>query len=211
MTEPGTDLAATPPGIHVSHEAARRRRSEGPGADRSWRVGADGEIAVAAVLERLTGAGALERALGREPRWRVLHSVPLGESGGRMRDIDHLVLGPPGVITINTHHHPRGRVVVEGDAVLVGGRSVEHIASARAEAARAGQALSAALGRPVPVRPFVALVGALLWLRGSPRGVSVCTAADLVAALRALPERWSRAEVAAAYAQARRPATWAPG
>ncbi|MGI5129593.1 nuclease-related domain-containing protein [Pseudonocardia sp. CA-107938] len=202
------DLAATPAGIHVTHEAARRRRSEGPGADRSWRIGADGEIAVAAVLSRLTQESVLDRALGRAPRWRVLHAVPLGLSEGRMRDIDHLVLGPPGVVTINTHHHPRGRVVVEGDSVLVGGRSVEHVASARAEAARAEEALSAALGRPVRARPIVALVGALLWQRRAPAGVTVCTAADLVATLNALPPVWGRSEVADAFAAARRPATW---
>jgi hypothetical protein len=208
MSDIPADLAATPPGIHVTHEAARRRLREGPGADRSWRIGADGEIAVAAVLSRLVHESVLDRALGRPPQWQVLHAVPLGPSEGRMRDIDHLVLGPPGVITINTHHHPRGRVVVEGDSVLVGGRSVEHVSSARAEGARAGEALSAALGRPVPVRSFVALVGALLWQRRSPRGITVCTAADLVAALRALPPVWGRSEVAAAFAVARQPATW---
>jgi hypothetical protein len=208
MTELPADLAATPPGIHVTHEAARRRLREGPGADRSWRIGADGEIAVAAVLDRLVHESVLDRLVRREPQWRVLHAVPLGLAGGRMRDIDHLVLGPPGVITINTHHHPRGRVVVDGDAVLVGGRSVEHVTSARAEGARAGAALSAALGRPVPVRSFVALVGALLWQRRSPSGITVCTAADLVAALRVLPPVWGRAEVAAAFAVARVPGTW---
>lgn len=210
MTTSSTDLAGTPPGIHVTHEAARRRQIEGPGADRSWRIGADGEIAVAALLRRITGAGVIERALGREPRWRVLHAVPLGESGGRMRDIDHLVLGPPGVITINTHHHPDGRVVVDGDAVLVGEQPVEHVATARAEAARARRALAAALGRRVPVRPVVAIVGGLLWVRRGPSEVTVCTAFDLVTALRALPARWGRGEVAAAYAQARLPATWTP-
>ena len=44
----GGDLADNVPGIGVTHEAARRRQSEGVGADRSWRVGADGEA------ERLT-------------------------------------------------------------------------------------------------------------------------------------------------------------
>ena len=40
----------------------------------------------------------------RTPRWRVLHSVPV--EGGR--DIDHVMIGPPGVVTINSKHHRPG-------------------------------------------------------------------------------------------------------
>lgn len=43
------DLAGNAPGIGISYEAVRRRQAEGLGADRSWRVGADGEVTVAEV------------------------------------------------------------------------------------------------------------------------------------------------------------------
>jgi hypothetical protein len=65
-----------------------------------------------------------------------------------------------------------------------------------------------ALGTPVPVLPVVALVGALLWEQAAPRGIIVCTATELVSTLRRLPAVWNRADVAAAFAVARRPATW---
>ena len=48
------DLACNPPRIGITYQAARRRQAEGVGADRSWRVGADGEFAVAQLLATLT-------------------------------------------------------------------------------------------------------------------------------------------------------------
>lgn len=82
---PWTDLARNAPGIGISHEAARRRQSEGVGSDRSWRVGADGEVRVTEVLGELTEVSRWDRLRGRGPRWRVLHSVPLADRHGRIR------------------------------------------------------------------------------------------------------------------------------
>jgi hypothetical protein len=120
------DLAANAPGIGISHEAARRRRAEGLGADRSWRVGADGEVAVAAVLGELTEVGWWARFRGREPLWRVLHSVPLGDGRGRVRgDVDHLLIGPPGVVALNSKHHRAGRLALHGGQLVVNGYPTE--------------------------------------------------------------------------------------
>jgi len=59
------------------------------------------------MLGRFTTASGWERLLRRSPRWRVLHSVPLRDARGAVRgDIDHVLIGPPGVVTINTKHHP---------------------------------------------------------------------------------------------------------
>jgi hypothetical protein len=63
--------------------------------ERAWRVGADGEEEVGGRLRKLGNA------------WHVLHvlhAVPVGTNGG---DIDHVVIGPPGVFTLNTKNHPR--------------------------------------------------------------------------------------------------------
>jgi hypothetical protein len=47
----------------------------------------------------------------------VLHSVPLLDAAGRGRgDIDHVLIGPPGAVTINTKHHRAGRLELDGDA-----------------------------------------------------------------------------------------------
>ena len=54
--------------------------------ERAWRVGAKGEEKVASELAKL------------DARWRVLHAVEVGENGS---DIDHVVIGPPGVFTLN--------------------------------------------------------------------------------------------------------------
>jgi hypothetical protein len=72
--------------------------------------------------------------------------VTLRTAAGEMRgDIDHLVIGPPGVITINTKHHPRGKVLVDGDAITVNGRGTAYVAKARKEAERARSMLATAL------------------------------------------------------------------
>ena len=54
------------------------RQADGAGADRSRRVGADGEFEVAALLATLTGVSRWDRWRGRGPGWFVLHSVELG-------------------------------------------------------------------------------------------------------------------------------------
>jgi len=65
---------------------------------RSWYRGAIGEIEVAEVLSKLG------------PEWTVLHAVPVGSGSS---DIDHVVIGPAGVFTINTKNHT-GKVFVAG-------------------------------------------------------------------------------------------------
>jgi hypothetical protein len=83
------DLARNVPETSITHEATRRRVSEGAGADRSWRVGADGEFAVA-----------------------------------------ELLIGPPGVVTINTeHHHHRAKLVLDGVSVVNAGRLLHTLRS----------------------------------------------------------------------------------
>ena len=62
-------------------EEARRLREEA----RWYDVGGDGEEIVGAVLD----AGLTE-----DDGWHVIHSVVVSKQGG---DIDHIVVGPPGV------------------------------------------------------------------------------------------------------------------
>jgi hypothetical protein len=129
--------------------------------DRSWRVGAAGERAVGAHLDPLARRG-----------WRVLHAVSLGLGG----DADHLLIGPFGVFTVNTKHHPRA-VVQVGDRVLfVRGRQQPYIGKAGREAARVRTALSAAAGRPVHVAPLIVVHGHRQlrgWISNRPQGVQV--------------------------------------
>lgn len=212
------DLALNPPGIGITHEAARRRQVEGMGADRSWRVGAQGEFAVADLLATLTEPSRWQRWRGRSTEWFVLHSVPLGDGHGRVRgDVDHLVIGPPGVVSINTKHHRTGKLYLHGDELVLNGHPTAYVPKARREAQRVNsflqQTLTAQLpelaGR-VPVRPLLVIVGGRLMTDAWPAGVTVVMASTLIEALRAFPAVLSVEEVGAVYELVRRSTTWNP-
>lgn len=213
-----SDLAGNAPGIGVAYEAARRRQADGIGSDRSWRVGADGEVRVAELLAELTTPSRWERLRRRPPGWRVLHSVPLLDARGRARrDIDHVLIGPPGVVTINTKHHRAGRLQLDGDTLVVNGRPTEYVRKARLEAVRAAELLRAALvdagdppraGRLV-VRPLLAIVGGRLLVTRWPPDVAVVMTRQLVSILRGMPTALDAGDVDAVFALARRSTTWA--
>lgn len=211
-----TDLARNAPAIGVSYEAARRRQADGVGTDRSWRVGADGEVRVAELLGELTRTQ-WYRWRGRAPSWRVLHSVPLLDARGRGRgDIDHVLIGPPGVVTVNTKHHRAGRLELDGDALVVNGRPTEYVRKARLEALRAGELLRAALvgigatelAERLVVRPLLAIVGGRLLVTSWPAGVTMVMTRQLVPILRGMLAVLDARDVEAVFARARRSTTW---
>lgn len=211
------DLASTAAGIGISYEAARRRRTEGLEADRAWRVGADGEAAVGELLTQLTTPTRWQRLRRQTPPWRVLHGIPLADTRGRPRgDVDHLVIGPPGVLSLNTKHHRGARVVLDGDELTVNRRPTEHIPKARRELERVSAALRPALAAAelgelatrLPIRPMIVLVGARLTRSSFPSGVTVVMSADLVTTLRQMAPSIPPTEVEAVFAVARRSTTW---
>jgi Nuclease-related domain len=213
------DLALNPPGIGVTHEAARRRQVEGTGADRSWRVGADGEFAVATLLATPTEVSRWDRWRGRAPQRFVLHAVPLGDGQGQVRgDVDHLLIGPPGVVSINAKHHRTGKLVLDGDQLVLNGHRTDYVPKARREAHRVTDFLQTALavhgpadlaGR-VPVRPLLVIVGGRLVTTHWPAGVTVVMTSTLIEAITAFPAALDRKQVAAVYELARRSTTWNP-
>lgn len=110
--------------------------------ERAWRRGASGE--------RLTGWW-----LGRLPEgWHVFHDVPVGDAGA---NIDHLLIGPPGVFTINTKNLT-GKVWVGAKSILHNRRRTDFLPKASAEARRASRLLTSAVGRPVEVRGVLAIL-----------------------------------------------------
>ena len=213
------DLAGNPPGIGITHEAARRRQTEGVGADRSWRVGADGEFAVADLLATLAAVSRWNRLRGRTQLWRVLHSVPLGDGHGHASgDVDHLLVGPPGLVSINTKHHRTGKLYLDGDQLVLNGHRTDYVPKARREADRVTRLLQATLaahghielaGR-VSVRPLLVIVGGRLMTDRWPAGVTVVMTSTLIHAVRAFPTALDPDEVAAVYELARRSTTWNP-
>ncbi|GAA2438677.1 nuclease-related domain-containing protein [Streptomyces glaucus] len=111
----------------------------------SWRKGLAGERRVGAELNRLGRHG-----------WRVLHSIPLANKV----DIDHLLIGPGGVFSINTKHHHKRAVWVGDDSVKVDhGKPAPYARKSRAEANRVVRVLERYCDFPVPVEPVLVFVG----------------------------------------------------
>ncbi len=164
--------------------------------EKSWRASAAGERLVGAQLAHLVRL---------YPGWRVLHGVP---AGGQGADIDHLVIGPAGVFTISTRHHPQGRVRVNGDAVFVNGQRVSWVRNSRFEAASASRMLAEAVGHQVGVRALVVTAGAGLAVEQQPEGMTICDRRSVVDLLRKQPVMLSAHQVEDLFAAARRPTTW---
>ena len=138
-----------------------------------WYLGAQGEIEVGDKLATLT------------PEWAVFHALPIGGHGW---DIDHVLVGPGGVITINTKQHRGQRVLVEERSVLVDARPVPYLRHANFEAERVTTLLEEHRPLSTPVIPLVVFVGARsIDVRSSPDPVTVLDAQELVPWLTALP------------------------
>ncbi len=145
------------------------------------------------------------------PRWDVLHVVPVDESS---KDIDHLVIGPPGVFAITTENFPGQEIKVNGDFLAVGNQRFDDIAVARELGAHAAELLSAAAGRPVVVQPLLVVVTPTkLALRQQPDGASVVASKQLLHYFDRLDRTLDGAEVAFISDVADRHSTWqaAPG
>jgi hypothetical protein len=191
MTEVLARTHARPP---RSSTARLLGRSPLKADDRSWYWGALGEIAVGRRLARL----------GSE--WTVLHAVPVGRGDA---DIDHVVVGPGGVFTINTKNHSGQKVFVGGRALLVAGKKQDHVRNSEHEAARAATRLSAAVGSPVEVRPLLVVVRPRSLTIGSkPAVVTVTTDAQLVRWLKKRPVVLSHERVRSLAEAAARPSSW---
>lgn len=159
-----------------------------------WYVGALGELEVARRLG----------ALG--PGWYVLHSVPVGTGAS---DLDHVVIGPAGVFTINTKHHRGQDVWVGAKRILVNGQRTDHLRNAAYEAKRASKLLSVAARRLVDVTPTVAIVGARpMTVRERPTDVAVLHDHELVRWLQRRPVTLTPEQVQHLAAVAARPAAW---
>jgi hypothetical protein len=198
---PGADLALHRPGhavlaaIEDQHRSATNSVIDGmPGTLDdgivSWCVGYVGETQVGTELARLG------------PAWRTLHGVPVGTAGS---DIDHVVIGPPGVFTINTKHHAGVNVDVKGDSIFVGRDYQHYVRNARKEAVRAQAAVS---DSTVPVRAVITTVGARLRVKQAPQDVMVLDSAALVPWLSSQPAVLTDADVQRLFEHLRWSGRW---
>lgn len=120
---------------------------------RSYRLGYEGEIAVGQELNQLMRDG-----------YRVYHDFPAGKF-----NIDHIVVGPPGVFAIETKARSKptskdrkadAKVKYDGKCLrFPNGTDVESLDQAKRQAEWLSKWLRRAVGEAVGVRPVVALPG----------------------------------------------------
>jgi hypothetical protein len=162
--------------------------------DYPWYKGAVGEVAVGQVLERLG------------PEWVVLHAVPVGAGAS---DIDHVLIGPAGVFTLNTKNHAGQPVWVAGQTLMVAGKKQRHLYNASHEAARAAKLLSRKVGAPVEATGVVVVVAPKsMTVRAKPSGAVVVTDRQLLRWLSGRPTVLTPRQVAVVAAAAMEPGTW---
>jgi hypothetical protein len=166
--------------------------------ERAHRKGAEGEERVGPILDSLAKHG-----------WRTLHSIPTGKHG----DIDHLSIGPGGVVLFNTKYNHGAKFSSNASGVYVNGARTDYVPQIKDQARRAFEALKRA-GAPAPfVTPWIVLVnGSVLQpeaeLGPSPKGVSITTNWNLKINLRRMEKVLSQDQVDAIYDIARRSTTW---
>ena len=165
--------------------------------ERAWRLGADGEEKV---------ADQFDRVVKKDPRWQFIHSIPVGSRGS---DIDHVVVGPGGVFTVNTKNHPNAKIWVGGDTVMVNGQRHPYVRNARHEAARASNLLTEACGWPVQVEGVVAVVNASEWtVKTPPKDVHVVARRQIARWLLKHGDVLDASRQAEVFEAARRSTTW---
>lgn len=167
------------------------------GESSSWYRGAQGEIIVGGILATLP------------PEWTAFHALPVGKKGA---DIDHLVIGPGGIFTINTKHHKNKPIWVAGRTLMVSGQKQPHIPSAEFEAKRVTKLVTERMPDVAPAQPILTLVNPKsLSIKTKPKLVKVVAAVSLRRWLLARPAILSSAELAELEAIIDDPATWPPG
>lgn len=159
----------------------------------SWDKGAEGEERVAKRLAKLP-----------RDRWVALHDLPLGGGG---RNVDHLVIGPGGVFSVNTKNLS-GNVIVKENAFLVSGFPDRCLHIARDEAQRVGERLSAAAGETVPVEPVLVVLTPSLEVRARPDDVHVLGERDVPKWFEARPATLDAPAANRVYRYARRNGVW---
>ena len=162
-------------------------------SERAWRVGADGEEKVARRLRKLPAG------------WHVLHSVPVGDKGS---DIDHVIVGPGGVFTVNTKNHSRSKVWVSQNSFLVNGHKTDHLRNSRHEAQRATRLLSVACSFTVNVTPIIVVMASAMKVKAQPEGVEVVRHRHIARWLAQRPNMLSPRDVERIFDVARRDTTW---
>lgn len=199
---PGEQLGEQIAAAHRAGErpTALRRLLLGKHAYSTWERGAIGEWLVAEQLAALAA---------RDSRWGFLHSIPVGHRGA---DIDHLIIGPGGVFTLNAKHHDGCSIWVARNTFMVNGTYQPYVRNSRHEAQRAARLLKRASGMEIPVTGVVVPVNARsILIKEYPEDVLVVERMDLVPFLLGAPPVLMREQVERLFEHARLRSTWTTG
>lgn len=162
----------------------------------SWYRGAVGELAVGRILATLPD------------EWVAFHALPIGKKGA---DIDHLVIGPGGIVTINTKNHSGKSVWVGGQTLMVSGQKVPHIRNADFEATRVTTLLRERMPLLPAAQPVLAILDPkTLNVKAKPEHVTVLSAARLRRWLVKRPVVLSPDQLAELTAIINERSTWPP-
>jgi nuclease-like protein len=198
------DLAANHAGKAVQAEAEAARRAH------PWKT-ALGELfgvqtAAAACAKGCKGEQLVAKQLATlGSPWEILHSIPIGT---KETDIDHLVIGPGGVFSLNAKNHLGKRVWVHTEVVKVNGQTRDYPRVSEHEARHASRLLSGACGFPVAVTGVVVVLASALHFGSHPTRTPVVGRKEIARWLRAQPPVLDAATVASIYAVARQSTTW---
>jgi hypothetical protein len=148
----------------------------------AWAAGAAGEARTGRYLDMLTDEG-----------FRVLHDRAIP---GSRANIDHIVVGPPGIVVIETKSL-KGRLRVRGSDVYVDGRRTAMIEEVRREALAVQTVLADEIeARGLRVGMVVCVHRAdFPWRRVRVSGIPIVSGRGLVKILRTAPDRLSEADV----------------
>lgn len=205
----GRDLSLNKPG-DSAREMARAKFREAPvsnlakrlmgrntGDDWTWRQGVRGEQQVGRALDNAT----------RIRGWFVLHGITRNARG---TDVDHLLIGPGGIFSINAKFHEGKKVWLGEHAIWVGGKAQHHLRDARSEAKKVKQLLDAAYPSPHEVTPVVIIAGSSSFSRAKkvPSDVVVRHVSEIADWVVGMEEKIRPWEVEQLYGVARWERTW---
>lgn len=165
-----------------------------PSDDRAGRTGALGKWGLRDRLDRLSA-----------DEWQVFHDLALGPK----RNLDHLVVGPRGIYSINARF-VTGTVKVKQNRIYTNGVPTILLWAARYEAKEVAARLSAAVGRKVSVMPALAFWCSEWILESPPEDVLLGRVGAFPGCLKSRPVQMSLTEVSAICKVAHDEALWTP-
>ncbi|HET9733374.1 MAG TPA: NERD domain-containing protein [Acidimicrobiales bacterium] len=174
--EPGLSAARQAEAKKSRAEELRRQAARLEDQSRAWQLGVEGEVATAEALEGLTQRG-----------WAALHDRAI--PGSRV-NIDHLVVGPPGVVVVDSKNYGGTVRVADGVAWRNGRRMDDDVDALSRYTAVVQDLIRSRADRPgappIPVRQVVVVHRAVV-TAGWVGGTAVVAGSQLTRWLESLP------------------------